>query len=542
MVERSVTIAGISTRELISKDFAMEGDEDKMSKAAHLMVKNLAGSLALVTCKDPLRTSMITNMRSALLENGFTEGTLPEQAIIILVNENLELGCSVVEKVAMEKARFEVDEGLSATYASRRKHRERSNQPFWDTSAMAASHYSGMLPDPLRLKLGGLTGQQLQVYEDFGHSRGVPALPPSGTVPLDLRRLTQRAGTPLGRPDSPAESSLVSAPHFDTAVTAQHVIDKFNQLLSQLENAIVSETVLRYRDLPDASEIPNLVTQCTLITARSPSKVGTGLAAAQRVVQYLYRTELPLARDVYVILLHRLCNLEQEVSREVIDWILFADDERKLNVPVTLAMIIHGLINVVIFDAELAKFVSRDFKSSIVDFAAQFARACLLVESPVATREQLINSLDALLQASRHGKATDAALDLINELRGPGQVAPRSKIDEDSELRERLTVHFLEWVRIFEHSTSADQAFLDYARRLQDQGVFRGEEISSLFFRVCVEVSIDSYIKSRASNQGGNGHFLPIDAFARLLVCMIKYHADPAGGISDHVSFGWKLF
>lgn len=32
---------------------------------------------------------------------------------------------------------------------------------------MAASHYSGMLPDPLRLKLGGLQPQQLQVYEDF---------------------------------------------------------------------------------------------------------------------------------------------------------------------------------------------------------------------------------------------------------------------------------------------------------------------------------------------------------------------------------------
>lgn len=36
---------------------------------------------------------------------------------------------------------------------------------------MAASHYSGMLPDPLRLKLGGLQSTQLQVYEDFSRSR-----------------------------------------------------------------------------------------------------------------------------------------------------------------------------------------------------------------------------------------------------------------------------------------------------------------------------------------------------------------------------------
>lgn len=43
VVERSVTIAAISTRELIVKDFALESDETKMRKAAHLMAQNLAG-------------------------------------------------------------------------------------------------------------------------------------------------------------------------------------------------------------------------------------------------------------------------------------------------------------------------------------------------------------------------------------------------------------------------------------------------------------------------------------------------------------------
>lgn len=43
VVERSVTIAGIATRELVVKDFALEPDENKMRKAAHLMVQSLAG-------------------------------------------------------------------------------------------------------------------------------------------------------------------------------------------------------------------------------------------------------------------------------------------------------------------------------------------------------------------------------------------------------------------------------------------------------------------------------------------------------------------
>ena len=73
VAERSVTIAGISTRELTIKDFAMEGSEERMRDAAHLMVQNLAGSLALVTCKEPLRLSIVTHIRTLLLQHGFTE-------------------------------------------------------------------------------------------------------------------------------------------------------------------------------------------------------------------------------------------------------------------------------------------------------------------------------------------------------------------------------------------------------------------------------------------------------------------------------------
>lgn len=51
----------------------MEGDEDKLGKAAHMMVQNLAANLANVTCKDPLRISMLTNVRQMLVGNGLSE-------------------------------------------------------------------------------------------------------------------------------------------------------------------------------------------------------------------------------------------------------------------------------------------------------------------------------------------------------------------------------------------------------------------------------------------------------------------------------------
>lgn len=75
VVERSVTIAGISTRELVAKDFSMEADDNKMRQAGHLMAQKLAGSLALVTCKEPLKSNLATHMRQFLVENGFSEAS-----------------------------------------------------------------------------------------------------------------------------------------------------------------------------------------------------------------------------------------------------------------------------------------------------------------------------------------------------------------------------------------------------------------------------------------------------------------------------------
>jgi len=73
VVERSVTIASISTRELVTKDFATDLNDDKLRKAGRSMSRKLAGSLALVTCKEPLKTNLGVHIRHSLTESGFEE-------------------------------------------------------------------------------------------------------------------------------------------------------------------------------------------------------------------------------------------------------------------------------------------------------------------------------------------------------------------------------------------------------------------------------------------------------------------------------------
>jgi CCR4-NOT transcription complex subunit 1 len=86
VVERSVTIAGISTRELVSKDFATEPNEDELRKAGHLMAQRLAGSLALVTCKEPLKSNLATHLRQLLAEQGFADVCME----LIIVNRTYD--------------------------------------------------------------------------------------------------------------------------------------------------------------------------------------------------------------------------------------------------------------------------------------------------------------------------------------------------------------------------------------------------------------------------------------------------------------------
>ncbi|GFH13784.1 CCR4-NOT transcription complex subunit 1, partial [Haematococcus lacustris] len=106
VVERSVTIACYTTMELLMKDFALEPDEGRMRKAAHLMVSSLAGSLALVTCKDPLRVALTATLR-ALLTNQLpsaNDAGVVEQVAAVVCNDNLDLGCAIIERAATDKA------------------------------------------------------------------------------------------------------------------------------------------------------------------------------------------------------------------------------------------------------------------------------------------------------------------------------------------------------------------------------------------------------------------------------------------------------
>ena len=61
----------VTTKQLALKDFVHEPDDQKLLKGTHYIVQNLSGSLALVTCREPLKMSLGNFLKKKLEEYAF---------------------------------------------------------------------------------------------------------------------------------------------------------------------------------------------------------------------------------------------------------------------------------------------------------------------------------------------------------------------------------------------------------------------------------------------------------------------------------------
>src|SRR5690349_2723130 len=83
---------------------------------------------------------------------------------MVIVDENLDLAGAFIEKAAMEKSISDVSEALSAALALRKKHRERSTQPFVDPAFTNGAPFFATAQEDLRPHPGGLTVHQVHSF------------------------------------------------------------------------------------------------------------------------------------------------------------------------------------------------------------------------------------------------------------------------------------------------------------------------------------------------------------------------------------------
>ncbi|KAF8460372.1 CCR4-Not complex component, Not1-domain-containing protein [Kalaharituber pfeilii] len=530
VVERSVTIASISTTQLILKDFGTEGNEEKMRKAAHSMVQTAAAGLAQVTCKDPLRMSIANNLRQILVQQGFQEQQIPEPAITMCVNDNIDLCCQIIEKAAQERAIPEIDESLAQAYLQRKRYREsRTAQPFLDP---ATSRYAVQyLPEPFRLKAGGLTPQQLAVYEDFSRmprpvvsteNVRVPSsdmlndymvMPPvpaePAAAPLTQPRATQAQTLPPVQPPVPNDQRAL--------------LDKINATQDQQEQSI--------EDIPKDHQMFKQM-NALIDIAQNSGNVQVPVRAAQLICNLLFTDTLNLKRlqiEAFVILLQKLCEMSSTTNKEVVTWLMQQDDERMFNVPVTVMLVKRNLLSLSHLDVSLARHIVER-KPVSVEFLADLIREMVSAELPIAFRCDFSASLAAVGQLLANDPSHKVAQTLVRELQVS---APFERISED---RHQMRYIFWEWIRLYLHVQTNEKTLAAFILQLNQLRVMGDTASFTAFLRTCVETCIAEYeavesegrVRETRVDQG----YLSVDAFAKLITTIVKYNAEGDGTLT----------
>ena len=111
--------------------------------------------------------------------------------------------------------------------------------------------------------------------------------------------------------------------------TARNFRSPFYKALARDLEAILIQMPLQSHEsaLPPNPDIHLIVSRILTLASEAGDRQRTPLMMSQKIVQLLYKTSSQLGRNVYVTLLARLCRRFDDVAREALTWLLYAEDE-----------------------------------------------------------------------------------------------------------------------------------------------------------------------------------------------------------------------
>jgi len=541
VVERSVTIACITTKELVVKDFALEPNEQKMRKAAQLMVSNLAGSLAVVTCKEPLRLSMANHLRTMLQQAPGVEAIALEHAVQTCSTDNLELGCMLIEKAATEAAIRDMEESLAAPLAERRT-AAAHGQPFVD-EANAGKRYPAALPEMLRPSRQGLTPTQMTVYDAFARHPRHP--PMSGAS---------------ARTDEPG-------PLLD----AQQAIAAYGRLIEALETSISSVSKkasgrhITLTMLGSDHEVTLVVRQILEVApkiAQADRETATYQFARSIFFKKIMEADELLKLETFVTILGGLKDECKTMCKDVMGWISYlpVNDEVdcKLHRATLILLVRAKVCHIQELDMHVAVKMNGGAALLWVEFAMMFVRQCVVER--VGLWSDFGNIFDMLGKAAqRHGQARKVNK-FMEDLRALAQQTPQTQLlaegaggsgnakqVEAPGARDQVTFLLERWIRLWNESGGAEQKCAQFVTLLHQENILKTEEMTNVFLRIGIELCVDACVKTASTTQTQQADgsttstttyaYKVIDALSNMLVILVKYGPADPQSVNSRVQF-----
>jgi len=107
----------------------------------------------------------------------------------------------------------------------------------------------------------------------------------------------------------------------------QEAMERFGVMTRDLEALVTQLPVSSLAGLPMNHDVRYIIRNMLNLASDATDRQRTPLLISQKIVQLLYKTPSPLRREVYVGLLDQLCQQFEDVAKEAITWLLYAEDE-----------------------------------------------------------------------------------------------------------------------------------------------------------------------------------------------------------------------
>ena len=550
VVERSVTIATEATAELVRKDFVREGDEERLLLSARQMVRQLAGSLALVTCKEPLRMSMTNGIRQAQLE--FPDQAIPEGAVLMCVNDNLDTACSVIEQQAEERSIPEVEIALEDEILKRRQHRAvHGEDAYVDPSY---NRWAGCIPEPYKLNPMGLNQEQLNTYYDFVRQvKGtaaqasttsidngrqlpdvlqepfpVPTLPTPAEIPsMPHRPLPQQTSTQTSIPEMTPTSSHIT---MNGAVPIKMIHDRIQAWLVDLIRLSMESTAPSIKALTDDDPVILTSNQIieSLLALVPPEADRLASVIAETLCTWLFEPgRSPLEIDVLAHVLARVLDISPSGQMRVTTYIAQNIDEIIVNIPAVVALLKQEILDIRLLDLTLSRNI-KDNDAEAFDVLCQYLDILLLVDAPAFLRADFSESLQALGEISDDSPNTGDVSKLIQKLRDWGLPETTDVAKEDRAIVSQNQLQYIlsEWLDLCDKHAFSDKIHLAYLSQIHQNRQLSSQEDMIKFLRLGIEAAANGHEIDAVS---GDEKYFVVDSLAKFIISIVKHQALPNG-------------
>ncbi|XP_058104448.1 uncharacterized protein LOC131248268 isoform X3 [Magnolia sinica] len=480
VVEQSVKVASQTTKELVLKDYAIESDESRIYAAARALVANLAGCLAHAQCKECLPQILSNQLRNSLQSLNIMSDSL-KQTVQLITNDNLCLGCTVVERAATEKDSGTVVLPLPIVLVSQ--------------------HLGSGLSDPLLT-----TGDALDKFQLV--ARKLEALITKGARDVEIQGVIAEVPGVI----------LKCVSRDEAAMTLARKVFR-----SLYENASNSVHVTSHVAILVA--IRNI---CKLIVKELTSWViysDEERKFNKDITVRLIRSEL-LNLAEYNVHLAKL--IDGGRNKAATDFSVSLVQTLVVQEPQISVSKLYSLMDT------LEKLASRPGSAESLQQLVEIAKnssstVVSLPGSDIGNEDMIRQSRDKKV-GSGHSLASREDHDVTKSV----AVDPAGFLDQVSHL-------FAEWCRICELPGMNDASYAHYISQLQQSGLLKGDDITDRFFCILTELSVTRCLFSEVTNlyvlslqspqQAHDLSFIAIDMYSKLVVLVLKYCAVDQGSI-----------